>query len=359
MWRGNIQARQLAGYVEYHPAGKAHPQGLVFARLSHLLLPEGAADQADRLLQSQPQQMPALDISVKEFAIAGRALGSLAVQAQNQRRDGQPQWVLDRFDVTLPEAVLTAQGTWGGPDAQRRRTQLRFALALKDSGALLERFGMPGVVHGGKGRLEGELGWRGAPIAPDWRSMSGKLHLDVGQGQFLKAEPGLAKLLSVLSLQSLPRRIGLDFRDVFSSGFAFDFVRGDVNVAQGVARTNNLQMKGVNAAVLMEGQASLADETQQLRVVVVPEINAMTASLVATAINPVIGLGSFLAQAVLRGPLVAAATREFEITGSWSEPTVKAVPRRTAPSAAPAETIPDTPPTDGATATLPTQESSP
>lgn len=332
VWRGNIQARQLGGYVEYHPAGSAHPQGLVFARLSHLLLPEGAADQADRLLQSQPQQMPALDISVKEFAIAGRALGSLAVQAQNQRRNGQPHWVLDRFDVTLPEATLTAQGTWGGPDAQRRRSQLRFALALKDSGALLERFAMPGVVRGGKGRLEGELGWRGAPIAPDWHSMDGYLHLDVGQGQFLKAEPGLAKLLSVLSLQSLPRRIGLDFRDVFSSGFAFDFVRGDVKVAQGVARTNNLQMKGVNAAVLMEGQASLADETQQLRVVVVPEINAMTASLVATAINPVIGLGSFLAQAVLRGPLVAAATREFEITGSWVEPTVRAMPRRTAPA---------------------------
>jgi uncharacterized protein YhdP len=151
VWRGNIQARQLGGYVEYHPPGKTHPQGLVFARLSHLLLPEGAADQADSLLQSQPQQMPALDISVKEFALAGRALGSLAVQAQNQRRDGQPQWVLDRFDVSLPEATLTAQGTWGGPDALRRRTQLRFTLALKDSGALLERFAMPGVVRGGKG----------------------------------------------------------------------------------------------------------------------------------------------------------------------------------------------------------------
>ena len=332
VWRGNIQARQLAGFVEYHqPGGATYPQGLVFARLSHLLLPEGAADQADSLLQSQVQQMPALDVSVKEFSIAGRALGSLAVQAHNQHRNGQPYWVLDRFDIALPEATLHASGTWGGPDALRRRTQLRFTLGLKDSGALLERFAMPGVIRGGKGQLEGELGWRGAPIAPDWRGMSGKLHLDVGQGQFLKADPGLAKLLSVLSLQSLPRRIGLDFRDVFSSGFAFDFVRGDVTVAQGVARTNNLQMKGVNAAVLMEGQASLPDETQKLRVVVVPEINAMTASLVATAINPVIGLGSFLAQAVLRGPLVAAATREFEVTGSWSEPEVKAVSRQSAP----------------------------
>jgi uncharacterized protein YhdP len=267
---------------------------------------------------------------VKDFAIAGRSLGSLAVRAHNLHRDTGPQWMLDRFDVNLPEAVLSASGTWGGPDAQRRRTRLKFGLELKDSGVLLERFFMPGVVRGGKGQLQGEIDWRGAPIAPDWSSMAGHLKLDVGQGQFLKAEPGLAKLLSVLSLQSLPRRIGLDFRDVFSSGFAFDFVRGDVDIAQGVARTNNLQMKGLNAAVLMDGQASLSAETQQLRVVVVPEINAMTASLVATAINPVIGLGSFLAQVLLRGPMVAAATREFEVTGSWAEPQVKAVQRHAA-----------------------------
>ena len=146
--------------------------------------------------------------------------------------------------------------------------------------------------------------------------------MDMGRGQFLKVEPGMGKLLSVLSLQSISRRLSLDFRDIFSAGFAFDFVRGDVAIDQGIARTNNLQMKGLNAAVLMEGQANLQNETQQLRLVVVPEINAMTASLVATAINPVMGLGSFLAQAVLRGPLIAAATRSFQVTGSWADPVV-------------------------------------
>ncbi len=79
-------------------------------------------------------------------------------------------------------------------------------------------------------------------------------------------------------------------------------------------------MKGVNAAVLMEGQGRHRPrKTQDLRVVVVPEINAMTASLVATAINPVVGLGSFLAQVFLRGPLIEAATQEFRIDGSWAD----------------------------------------
>ncbi|NGM90003.1 TIGR02099 family protein, partial [Parapusillimonas sp. SGNA-6] len=204
------------------------------------------------------------------------------------------------------------------------------------------RFGMKDVVRRGRGRLEGEVHWSGSPFSLDYPSLGGQLQIDVGQGQFLKAEPGIAKLLGVLSLQALPRRLTLDFRDVFSQGFTFDFVRGDATISQGVASTNNLQMKGVNAAVLMDGSADIARETQKLRVVVVPEINAGTAALVATAINPAIGLGTFLAQMVLSRPLIAAATQEFQIEGTWTDPKIVKVPRRLLPEAvsAPAPATP-------------------
>jgi uncharacterized protein YhdP len=132
----------------------------------------------------------------------------------------------------------------------------------------------------------------------------------------------------VLSLQALPRRLSLDFRDIFSEGFSFDFIRGDVTIQGGIAATNNLQMKGVNAAVLMEGKADIARETQNLRVIVVPEISAGTAALVAAAINPAIGLGTFLAQMVLRQPLIRAATQEFRIDGTWTDPHVTRVTRK-------------------------------
>ena len=201
---------------------------------------------------------------------------------------------------------------------------------VRDAGKLLARFDMPGVLSRGKGQLDGKLSWRGAPFSPHYPSMAGQLHVDVGAGQFLKADPGIAKLLGVLSLQSLPRRLALDFRDVFSEGFAFDFFRGDIMIDQGIASSDNLQMKGVNAAVLMEGQADLFRETQDIRVVVVPEINAGTASLIAAAINPAIGLGSFLAQFVLRKPLMEAATQEFHIDGSWLEPKIQRVDNKAA-----------------------------
>jgi uncharacterized protein YhdP len=238
--------------------------------------------------------------------------------------------------------VLTADGSWvtlasaansaaGRSIKERRRTTLNFKLQMEDAGDLLTRFGMVGVVRKGKGKIEGQVSWLGSPITLDYPSMGGSFNVNVETGQFLKADPGIAKLLGVLSLQSLPRRLALDFRDVFSDGFSFDFVRGDVTIAQGIARTNNLQMKGVNAAVLMEGQADIAKETQSIKVVVIPEINAGSASLIASAINPLVGLTTFLAQVILRRPLIEAATQEFLIDGTWLDPRMTKVERQSTP----------------------------
>jgi uncharacterized protein YhdP len=170
------------------------------------------------------------------------------------------------------------------------------------------------------------VSWQGSPLSLHYPSLNGHLDVRIGRGQFLKADPGVAKLLGVLSLQALPRRLLLDFRDVFYDGFAFDSVRGDVTIAQGIAQTKNLQIKGVNALVQLDGSADIAQETQKLRVVILPSLDAGTASLVAgIAVNPVVGLTAFLAQLFLQNPLIKATTQEFLIDGSWTEPRVTKV----------------------------------
>ncbi len=336
-WRANLDATELNGYLEYRqPGAQDFTNGRVFARLSRMKMPESEVTQVEEMLNEQPGNLPELDVVIDDFELRGKRLGRLEMEAQNRGGDGAlSEWRLSKFNILAPEASFTASGNWAlmnaaspGPRPTMRRTVLNFKLDIRDSGDMLGRLGMPNVVKRGKGRMEGQIAWLGAPFSPDYLTMTGQVNLNVESGQFLKADAGLAKLLGVLSLQSLPRRLTLDFRDVFSEGFAFDFVRGDMRINQGVATTNNLQMKGVNAAVLMEGSANIDHETQDLRVVVVPEINAMTASLVATAINPVVGLGSFLAQVFLRGPLIEAATQEFHIDGTWADPRVVRVPRR-------------------------------
>ncbi|MDO9359085.1 MAG: YhdP family protein [Polaromonas sp.] len=359
-WRANIDATELNGYVEFRQPGGAG-SGRLYGRLSRLSLGQGTASEVEAILDEQPANIPALDIVVEDLELRGKKLGRVEVEAINRgagavaREGGVREWRLNKLNIIMPEATFTANGNWVAVNAQqapagtartaaaarapieRRRTVMNFRLDIDDSGELLKRFGMADVVRRGKGRMEGQVAWIGSPLSLDYPSLSGQFNVNVASGQFLKADPGIAKLLGVLSLQALPRRLTLDFRDVFSEGFSFDFVRGDVSINQGLAFTNNLQMKGVNAAVLMEGSADIAKETQTLTVVVVPEINAGTASLIATVINPAIGIGTFLAQYFLRRPLTQVATQEFHIDGTWANPKITKVDRKLPPAGTPAE----------------------
>lgn len=343
-WRANLDARELNGYAEYRQASDTNA-GRVYARLARLNLAPAAATEIEAALDDQPSAIPALDIVVEDFELRGKKFGRIEIEAINRSGQGGPtegtvrEWRLNKFNAIMSEAQFSATGNWAAIDAgagpraarvanERRRTVMNFKLDIANAGDLLKRIGLDKVVAKGKGKMEGQVAWLGSPLGLDYPSMSGKFNVNIEAGQFLKTDPGIAKLLGVLSLQSLPRRLTLDFRDVFSDGFSFDSFGGDVKIDQGVAFTNNLVMKGVNAEVAMEGNADLAKETQSLHVVVVPEVNAGTASLFAAAINPVVGLGTFLAQLILRRPFIEAITQEFQIEGSWTDPKINKISRK-------------------------------
>ena len=130
----------------------------------------------------------------------------------------------------------------------------------------------------------------------------------------------------------------LDFRDVFAEGFSFDRITGDVGIERGVARTENLLMRGVQAQVRIRGSADIAAETQALEVDVRPELNAGLASIAYGAmVNPVVGLGSFIAQLALSSPIQQIFGYEFEVSGPWADPHV--VERRRLPVTTPAPNI--------------------
>ena len=336
LWRFALDAEQLSGTIELRK------QNLIYARLARLSLPKQEADSVSELLEkrldkstaAEPANVPALDIVIDDFELRGKQLGRLEVLASlnGPTRD----WRLSRLRLVHPDAVLNATGNWAAePGSAQRHTALDWQLDVADAGNLLDKLGQGRVLRGGKGRLTGQVGWQGSPLALDYASLSGQLKVELDGGQFLHAEPGVGRLLGVLSLQSLPRRFLLDFRDVFAAGFAFDGIGGDVTIERGIASSSNLRMRGLQAAVLVDGRADLASETQNLRVLVVPELNAGGASLAYAAINPAIGLATFLAQLVLSRPMAAANTREFHISGSWDDPKVEKVEHKAMPAPTP------------------------
>jgi uncharacterized protein YhdP len=182
-------------------------------------------------------------------------------------------------------------------------------------------------VRRGTAKIEGSLAWLGSPQRIDYPTLSGNFVLDAAKGQFVKLEPGIGKLLGILSLQSLPRRISLDFRDIFSEGFAFDEIVGAIKVVKGVASTDNLRIIGPAARIGMSGQVDLAKETQALRVKVNPQLSDTVSVAGALIGGPVAGIAAFLAQKLLKDPLDQIASYEYDVTGNWADPQVKKAER--------------------------------
>lgn len=153
--------------------------------------------------------------------------------------------------------------------------------------------------------------------------MRGDLKLEAAKGQFLKLDPGAAgKLLGLVSLQNLPRRISLDFKDVFSEGLVFDAISGKMAVQNGIMRTDGLRIDSPSAHVMMRGEVDLARETQRLEVTVRPEVGD-TAAVGMAIVHPAAGVATWLANKVLKNPLGTVFGYQYRVTGAWDDPKVE------------------------------------
>lgn len=314
-WSATVSSAEMEGQLSYGKAddGVGKKAGRLVARMKRFDVPGDAPSAAGQAFN--PGELPAVDFVAERFAVRHRALGRVEVAAEPDGAD----WRIDRLTVANPDGTLEAKAWWRG--GTKPRTVLDFALHARDAGALLGRIGYPGLVMGGSAHLEGSASWDGEPASFDAATLSGELHLVAEDGQFLEIDPGVGKLISLMSLQALPRRVALDFSDVFSKGFRFDRIDAASRVKGGLMQVADFRMRGPAAEVQISGSADLARETQDLRVRVVPGLGD-SASTVIGIINPVMGVTAALAQRALQNPLGQIFAHDFSVTGGWADPQV-------------------------------------
>lgn len=309
-WQAHIASTEMTGDLGYRSEGR----GKLTARLAHFTPPEPASGAKS----GGSGDLPGVDAVVERFNYRGKQLGRVEVVALPEGAN----WRIEKIANVNPEAALSARGLW--VTGANSRTSIDFTLNVSDVGKYLERVGTPDSVRGGNAKLTGALTWAADPLNIDYPSLSGDLTLQAEKGQFLEIEPGIGKLVSLMSLQMLPRRIALDFRDVFSKGFAFDRITSDLKIERGVIHTNDFKMRGPAAEVDMVGDADLGKETQNLRVKVIPALGD-TASTIVGLVNPVYGVATLIAQKLLKNPLGNIFAFEYAVSGTWTDPKVEKV----------------------------------
>jgi uncharacterized protein (TIGR02099 family) len=354
-WQANIASEQISGHLSWQPGAGRNREGLLQARLAKLVIPNAAEqDLVNQVVHAPLTQMPAIDLVVEDLIVRNRDIGRLVIDAHNLDDNGVPVWQLDQLEVSNPAARFLATANWrtsrrlgaGARDDSPRRTVIDFKLDIANAGALLERFGLPRTVKAGNGTLSGKIGWRGGPTAIDYPTFTGNVAVDLHHGQILKVDPGVAKLLGVLSMQSLTRVLTLNFRDVIGEGLPFESVIGNSHIKNGIGYTDDFRIVTAPARARMKGTVDLAHETQDLLIDVTPTVSAGSAVIAATIINPLLGLGALAANFALSESLARAFALQYAITGSWAHPHIERVhgdrgkmapPAEAAPASAPAE----------------------
>ena len=310
-WSAEVQSQEITGHLEYRSASG----GALTARLTRLYVPQDIVSTKPGETAHGAREFPAIDLVAERFAFKGKELGKLELVAQPAQAD----WRIERLALASAEGTITGKGLWHAEAPAR--TSMHFDLDSGDAGGFLGRLGYPNMVKGGKARMQADISWAGDPTTIDYPSLSGELQLQAQDGQFLEVNPGLGKLVSLMSLQALPKRLSLDFRDVFSKGFQFDEIAAAGRVERGLMTLRDFHMHGSAAEVEMTGEVDLAKETQNLSVRVLPSLGD-SASTVLAFVNPLLVFPAAIAQKILKDPLGHIFAFNYSITGSWGDPKV-------------------------------------
>ncbi len=325
-WRLAVRSQEATGAVTVDSASSGEVEAVAM-RFTRLILPKPyRVDTASRSSATQsalPGRWPRLDVQAEQFLTAGGVdWGRLELKAQ----PGGREWRIDQLKITSPEGSIEGQGSWlladGTPTGDH--THLKLKLHWQDAGRFLGRIGLPTGVERGAGSIEGHFDWRGSPADFSHHTATGEFRLRTSEGRFTQMEPGIGKLLGILSLQSLPRRLSLNFEDLFGRGHAFDSIEALVKIQRGVASTEGFQVTGPSARVEIRGTADIEKETQSLKVRVYPSLSVATAiGIGIVTANPAIGAAAFLGQKLTRDPIERMLMQEFEVSGTWTEPSIK------------------------------------
>lgn len=314
--RAQVSGTGLNGVLTYRPAGNQPAR--ISAQFRQLTIPARLpAAGPETGSNMKASDFPVLDLTVEDFRLQDHALGRLEAMAH-----GTPQGlVIDNLQLTHPDSVFRMSGLWR--DSGPGETRADLSLNVSDAGKLLARFGYPDTLKRGTAEIQGSATWEGSPADFALATLAGQLDFKAKGGQFLKIDPGAGKLLGVLSLQSLPRRLNFDFRDIFNEGYAFDDIGATLRIARGVVYSDDFKMRGPAAKVNMSGLADLNQETVQLRVKVIPKLSEGVAVAGALLGGPLAGVGALAAQKLLRDPIEEVISQEYMVTGAWQAPDVQ------------------------------------
>lgn len=317
-WQFELDSDAIAGTLLVPIDLSGEPQVVAVMRRLYLNAGNGAAG-GGAIADLDPRELPGLQLHADEFGIGQRQIGRLDAEV-----------LADPLGLRLVSfesatGSFTAQGS-GGWFVGDEGDTTRFAVSINSTnvGQMLGRLGFAPFVEAESAEVTASVFWPGPPSSSWLDHISGDLALRAQKGSLVDVEPGGAgRAAGLLSISALPRRLALDFRDVFNRGLVFDDITADFVVVDGNAYTDNLKLTGPVAEVGLIGRTGLRDRDYHQQAVVTAEPGKVLPTVGALLAGPQVAAALLIFTRIFKKPLGGIGRASYCVTGSWQEPVVE------------------------------------
>ncbi len=320
-WSFNLEQKKISADLTYN-----QPTNTLsgFVKYLHLDKIHHIDEMSETSSAANPGQIPNLNLRIDNLSIGEIQVGNVTLKSHSTPQE----WLINYCRIDSPVYQFNVEGDWTQKD-KNNQTKMRLKLHLKDLAKSLERWHITPAVDAGKGDMEFRGGWNGSLYDFSLASLNGEMYLQLKNGRITHLSPeteeklGLGKLLSILSLQTIPRRLKLDFSDLSHQGYSFDIFKGNFVIKKGIMSTQDSYLDGPVAYASMKGDLDLVRRMYDLNLSISPHITASLPVVATIAGGPIAGLAAWVANKIINQSMQKISAYSYKISGPWKEPIVQ------------------------------------
>ncbi|MGL5335558.1 MAG: YhdP family protein, partial [Enterovibrio sp.] len=285
---------------------------------------------AAKIKQSTPmldsavlKAIPNMTVHVDDFSLQGHSFGKL--QAQLSKTQGK--LALNELLLKGEEIGVFAKGDWHVDSKERSQSHFRFNIHGQNSSKLMQLFSLSDGILDAKFRSKGDLTFAGAPWQPKLATLNGKFNLQLDKG-YISGIGGGTRVLALFSLDSLLRKIQFDFSGTFEKGLAFDLIKGNFVLADGVMSSKDVEMQALAGDMFLQGKMDFNRNLIDANAQFIPDFTSGLPVLTAFAATPHVGLYVYAVAKMISPVIDAISQVEYKLSGSIDSPSIKELSRK-------------------------------
>jgi len=207
----------------------------------------------------------------------------------------------------------------------KNSSQVNALLKSKKVSAVTKFLKIDKGFTGNSAEVNVSLNWVGGILCFSVKQTQGSMDFELREGSIEDVEPGIARLIGLLSVDSLVRRLKLDLKDVTNKGMVYDSIEGKAGLKNGIVKLKEMELKAPSAEGTIKGDVNIVDKTFDLKAKITPKVGATLPTIAALAgsANPLAALAIYTVMKVIPGVNENLVSYDYVVTGSWDNPKIK------------------------------------